>query len=184
MKRFHKIALPALALSGLLAGVSTQALAVMPVSGMATTDMNANPVQNTSPTQNVQLETRILASALSTDAQGQQVLSPITAQTKLTSGNVIEYHGYITNKSPERIRNVTVTLDIPANTELLSLKGLSPTRAKGSADGVKFQNMPLKTNINGVLQDLPMQYYKAVQWDIAGLGLNEVATVKYRVRVK
>lgn len=178
MKRFPKIALPALAL---LAGVSTQALAVMPVSGMATTDINANPVQTA---QNAQLETRILASALSTDAQGQQVLSPITAQTKLTSGNVIEYHGYITNKSPERIRNVTVTLDIPANTELLSLEGLSPTRAKGSADGVKFQNMPLKTNINGVLQDLPMQYYKAVQWDIAGLGLNEVATVKYRVRVK
>lgn len=181
MKRFPKIALSALALSGLLAGVNTQALAVMPVSGMATTDMNANPVQTA---QNAQLETRILASALSTDAQGQQVLSPITAQTKLTSGNVIEYHGYITNKSPERIRNVTVTLDIPANTELLSLEGLSPTRAKGSADGVKFQNMPLKTNINGVLQDLPMQYYKAVQWDIAGLGLNEVATVKYRVRVK
>lgn len=181
MKRFPKIALPALTLSALLAGVSTQALAVMPVSGMATTDMNANPVQTA---QNAQLETRILASALSTDAQGQQVLSPITAQTKLTSGNVIEYHGYITNKGAERIRNVTVTLDIPANTELLSLEGLSPTRAKGSADGVKFQAMPLKTNINGVLQDLPMQYYKAVQWDIAGLGLNEVATVKYRVRVK
>lgn len=183
MKRFHKIALSTLTLSGLLVGLSPQALAVMPVSGMATTDINANPIQNNQ-AQNSQLETRILASVLSTDAQGQQILSPITAQTKLTSGNVIEYHGYITNKGAERIRNVTVTLDIPANTELLSLEGLSPTRAKGSADGVKFQAMPLKTNINGVLQDLPMQYYKAVQWDIAGLGLNEVATVKYRVRVK
>ncbi|ELA09312.1 hypothetical protein MOMA_02865 [Moraxella macacae 0408225] len=177
MEKLTKTALFSLLTSGMMAlGISTQAMAVMPVSGMATTDINLSKT--------TQPETRILASVLSTDSQGQQVLSPITTQTKLTSGNVIEYHGYIINKSSERIRNVTVTFDIPANTELLSLEDLSPVRAKGSTDGVKFQNMPLKTNTNGVLQNLPIKYYKAVQWDILGLGLNEVATVKYRVRVK
>ncbi|WP_410473030.1 hypothetical protein ACGTJS_05200 [Faucicola mancuniensis] len=160
--------------------VSAQALAVLPASGLATTDLNPTAM----PTANTQLNTRILASAVATDAQGQEVLSPITNQTQLTSGNVIEYRGYVVNNSPERIRNATVTLDIPANTELLSTETLSPNRAKGSIDGVNFQYLPLRTNVGGVMQPVATHFYKAVQWDIEGLGLNEVATVKYRVRVK
>ena len=66
----------------------------------------------------------------------------------------------------------------------ISTTNKKPTRAFGSMDGANFQYMPLKTNMNGVLQNLPMAYYKAIQWDVAGLGLNEVAMVKYRLKVK
>lgn len=112
------------------------------------------------------------------------MLSPVNAQTRLASGNIVEYRGYLTNNSPDRIRNMKVTMNIPANMELVSTSDVEPTRAFGSMDGANFQYMPLKTNMNGVRQNLPMAYYKAIQWDVPGLGLNEVAMVKYRLKVK
>lgn len=141
------------------------------------TSLPVTPIAN-------QLQTRLLASVVSQDSQGQEVLNPINVQTRLVSGNIVEYRGYVTNNSPERIRNMKVTLSIPANMELLGTTDVVPERAYGSMDGVNFQYMPLKTNIGGVLQNLPMSYYKAVQWDVPGLGLNEVAMVKYRLKVK
>lgn len=142
--------------------------------------VTAAPVSNT----NNQLSPRVLASIVTRDAQGQEVLSPVTAQTKLVSGNIIEYRGYVTNAGTERVSNMKVTLDIPAGMELTGLPDMAPERPYGSMDGTNFQYMPLKANINGVVQELPMSYYKAVQWDIKGLGLNEVAMVKFRARVK
>lgn len=151
----------------------------MPITTMPVTSAAAisAPVAN-------QIQTRILASVVSQDAQGQEVLSPINAQTRLASGNIVEYRGYLTNNSPDRVRTMKVTMAIPANMELVSINDVLPERAYGSMDGANFQYMPLKTNIGGVLQDLPTSYYKAVQWDVPGLGLNEVAMVKYRLKVK
>lgn len=133
---------------------------------------------------NAALTSRVLVSVVGRDATGQEALSPITPQTQVASGNVLEYRGYITNQGSERVRNMKVTFDIPANMELISQADLEPARARGSVDGVNFQYMPLKMNVGGVLQDVPMSQYRAVQWEIPGLGLNEVAMVKYRLRVK
>ncbi|MFW2178302.1 MULTISPECIES: hypothetical protein [unclassified Moraxella] len=143
------------------------------------TNGSINPIVNARP----QLDNQLFGYIVGTDAQGQESFIPVTAQTNVSAGNVIEYRGYITNNSPDRVRSMKVTYAIPANTELLSTQ-VSPERAYGSADGQNFQYMPLKTNASGTLQNLPMAYYKAVRWDIQGLGLNEVAEVKYRVRVK
>lgn len=159
----------------LLATLSTYTLAVLPASGLATADMTNNQAP---------LETRILASLVAIDPQGQDVLIPLTNQTALKSGNILEYQGHVINHGKDIVRRTTVTLNIPANTELLDSKTLSPSRAKGSVDGVSFQYMPLRTNINGVLQNMPNHFYKAVQWEIENLGAGEVATVKYRVKVK
>lgn len=133
---------------------------------------------------NAALSSRVLTSVVGRDATGQEALSPITPQTQVASGNVLEYRGYITNQGSERVRNMKATFDIPANMELISQADLEPARARGSVDGVNFQYMPLKMNVGGVLQDVPMSQYRAVQWEIPGLGLNEVAMVKYRLRVK
>ena len=163
-------------------GVSATAMAVLPTVALDPVDNNqAAPIS--APVAS-QVQTRILASVVGRDPQGQEVLSPVNAQTRLASGNVVEYRGYLTNNSPDRIRNMKVTMNIPANMELVSTSDVEPARAFGSMDGVNFQYMPLKTNMNGVLQNLPMAYYKAIQWDVPGLGLNEVAMVKYRLKVK
>lgn len=152
--------------------LSNLATATLPIT-------QANPAASQS-----QVQKLLLASVVARDAAGNEVLNPITAQTRLASGNVVEYHGYVINRSPDRVRNLKVTFNLPANTELTGLPDMSPTRAYGSVDGTNFQYMPLKTNVGGVVQDIPMSAYKAVQWDVQGLGLNEVAEVKYRVRIK
>lgn len=159
----------------ILSTLSMPIFAVLPTSGLATTEMA---------TEKAPLETRILVSLVATNPQGKEVLSPLTNQTPLQSGNVLEYQGYVINHAQDIVRKSNVTLDIPANTELLDIQSLSPSRAKGSVDGVNFQYMPLKTNINGMMQNMPNQFYKAVQWEIENLGAGEVATVKYRVKVK
>ena len=174
--------LSVLALMTALLGASATATAVLPTVALEPVDNNqAAPIS--APVAG-QVQTRILASVVGHDPQGQEVLSPVNAQTRLASGNVVEYRGYLTNNSPDRIRNMKVTMNIPANMELVSTSDVEPTRAFGSMDGANFQYMPLKTNMNGVLQNLPMAYYKAIQWDVPGLGLNEVAMVKYRLKVK
>lgn len=88
------------------------------------------------------------------------------------------------NQGTDIFKKITIALKIPENTELLDTQSISPNRAKGSIDGVNFQYMPLKTNINGIVQNIPNHFYKSVQWDIENIGAGEVATVKYRVKVK
>jgi hypothetical protein len=170
--------LQTLALVTAVFGISSNAIAVLPT---VTLD---NPATTTEIQVDNAIQSRILASVVSQDAQGQEVLSPITAQTRLASGNVVEYRGYLTNHGTDRVRNMKVTMNIPANMELLSTTDVMPERAYGSTDGNSFHYMPLKANMGGSMQNLPMSYYKAVQWDITGLGLNEVAMVKYRLKVK
>lgn len=175
----NNAAIPATAISPVntASTTSTGNVAALPPMASSTAATVSNPAAS-------QIQQRLLASLVSRDEAGKEVLSPVTAQTRVRSGNIIEYRGYVINISPERVRNLKVSFDLPSNTELMSLSDLSPERAMGSSDGVTFQYMPLKTSINGTLQELPMSYYKAVRWNIEGLGLNEVAEVKYRVRVK
>ena len=41
------------------------------------------------------------------------------ANTRLQSGNVLEYQGYFTNTNTDRVRKMTVTMSIPEQVELL-----------------------------------------------------------------
>lgn len=137
-----------------------------------------------SPASQNQLRTKLTASMVAINPQGGEMLAPITPQVQLPKGSIIEYHGYIINNSPERVKTLKASFDIPAGTELQSIASISPQPAYGSNDGQHFNYLPIKGNMNGVLQEMPMSYYKTLQWDIAGLGLNEVAEVKYRVIIK
>ena len=96
-------------------GASAAAMAVLPTVALDPVDNNqAAPISAPAAGQ---VQTRILASVVGQDPQGQEVLSPVNAQTRLASGNVVEYRGYLTNNSPDRIRNMKVTMNIPANME-------------------------------------------------------------------
>lgn len=158
----------------LLATLSINSLAVLPVLGVQTLELSA-----TTP-----VELGIFGSIVTTNPQGQEILVPIHEDKPLQSGTVLEYHSHVSNHGTDILKKITVSLKIPENTELLDTQTISPSRAKGSIDGVNFQYMPLKTNIDGVMQNMPTQFYKAVQWDIENIGAGEVAMVKYRVKVK
>lgn len=175
---FHVVA-------GTLVGVMavTQAQAMLPtpepaLDSPATIQAAKNNQQSSAQAVN----TKITASLISMDANGQELLVPVTADTRLQSGNIVEYQGFFTNTNADRVRKMTVTMSIPEQVELLG--GVAPDFPFGSADGNTFARMPLKGQVNGQAQEIPLKYYQAVRWDIEGVGLNDTVMVKYRAKVK
>ena len=195
MKKSNQFASPFSAWSGhrlfhVVAGtligamVVTQASAMLPtpeqaVDSSAAVQTNATKSSNSSAQA---VNSKITASLISVDANGQEVLAPVNANTRLQSGNVLEYQGYFTNTNADRVRKMTVTMSIPEQVELL--RTVSPEFPYGSADGNTFARMPLRGKVDNQLQEIPLKYYKAVRWDLEGVGLNDTVVVKYRARVK
>lgn len=180
---FHVIA-------GTLVGVMavTQASAMLPtpeqaVDSSVAMQSSTNQASTNSGNSSVQaVNSKVTASLISVGADGQEVLIPVNANTRLQSGNVLEYQGYFTNTNADRVRKMTVTMSIPEQVELL--RTVSPDFPYGSADGDTFARMPLRGKVDNQLQEIPLKYYKAVRWDIEGVGLNDTVAVKYRARVK
>ncbi|MGE6796671.1 hypothetical protein [Psychrobacter okhotskensis] len=180
---FHVIA-------GTLVGVMavTQASAMLPTPEQAVdpsvaVQSNSNQASTNTGNSTVQaVNSKITASLISVDANGQEVLVPVNANTRLQSGNVLEYQGYFTNTNADRVRKMTVTMSIPEQVELL--RAVSPDFPYGSTDGNTFARMPLRGKVDNQLQEIPLKYYKSVRWDIEGVGLNDTVAVKYRARVK
>lgn len=195
MKKSNQFASPFSAWSGhrlfhVVAGtligamVVTQASAMLPtpeqaVDSSAAVQTSANKASNSSAQA---VNSKITASLISVDANGEEVLVPVDANTRLQSGNVLEYQGYFTNTNTDRVRKMTVTMSIPEEVELL--RTVSPDFPYGSADGDTFARMPLRGKVDNQLQEIPLKYYKAVRWDLEGVGLNDTVAVKYRARVK
>lgn len=176
-------------LAHVLTGALVGALAISQASAMLPTPEqavnNSGMLQSTDNNirSNVQaVNSKITASLISVDANGQELLVPVNANTRLQSGNVLEYQGYFTNTNADRVRQMTVTMSIPEQVELV--RAVSPDFPYGSTDGTTFARMPLRGKMDNQLQEIPLKYYKAVRWDIEGVGLNDTVMVKYRARVK
>lgn len=196
MKKSNHLASPFSAWSGhrlfhVVAGTLVGAMAITQASAMLPTPEQAvSPVASQSNTMNVNssrstvqaVNSKITASLISTAADGQEVLVPVDNSTRLQTGNVLEYQGYFTNTNVDRVRTMTVTMSIPEQVELLRV--VAPDFPYGSADGNTFARMPLRGRVDNQLQEIPLEYYKAVRWDIEGVGLNDTVMVKYRARVK
>ncbi|WP_169393214.1 MULTISPECIES: hypothetical protein [Psychrobacter] len=169
-----------------VAGTLISAMAVTQASAMLPTPEpvidNPAAVQAASNSNAQAVATKITASLLSVDANGRETLVPVTASTRLQAGNIIEYQGYFTNTNPDRVRKMTVTMSIPEQVELLG--NVSPDFAFASTDSANFARMPLRGQVNGQTQEIPLQYYQALRWDLEGVGLNDTVMVKYRARVK
>ena len=195
MKKSNQFASPFSAWSGhrlfhVVAGtligamVVTQASAMLPTPEQAV-DSSVAVQANTNKSSNSSAQavnSKITASLVSVDANGQEVLVPVNANTRLQSGNVLEYQGYFTNTNADRVRKMTVTMSIPDQVELL--RTVTPDFPYGSVDGNAFARMPLRTRVNNQLQDVELKHYKAVRWDLEGVGLNDTVVVKYRAKVK
>jgi hypothetical protein len=195
MKKSNQFASPFSAWSGhrlfhVVAGtligamVVTQASAMLPTPEQAvdsTMAMQANTNKSSNSSAQA-VNSKITASLVSVDANGQEVLVPVNTNTRLQSGNVLEYQGYFTNTNADRVRKMTVTMSIPDQVELLNT--VAPDFPYGSVDGNNFARMPLRTKVDNQLQDVALKYYKAVRWDLEGVGLNDTVAVKYRARVK
>lgn len=112
---------------------------------------------------------------------GVETLVPINASTPVKSGDVLEYQGLFTNTG-ERVRKMDVTLSIADGLELVG--GVVPQHASASMDGNRFVRMPIRVNVGGQIQNLPLAQYKALRWTIDDVGLGGTAVVKYRAKLK
>lgn len=193
MKKSNQFASPFSAWSGhrlfhVVAGtligamVVTQASAMLPTPEQAVDSSMAMQASASGNSSAQAVNSKITASLVSVDANGQETLVPVDTNTRLQSGNVLEYQGYFTNTNADRVRKMTVTMSIPDQVELLGT--VSPDFPYGSVDGNNFARMPLRTKVDNQLQDVALRYYKAVRWDLEGVGLNDTVAVKYRARVK
>ena len=193
MKKSSQLANPFTAWAGhrlfhIVAGTLIGAMAVTQASAMLPTPEPA--LDNTATAQSAEssnssaqaINTKITASLISVDANGQELLVPVTDKTRLQSGNILEYQGFFTNTNPDRVRKMTVTLTIPEQVELL--RTVAPDFPYGSVDGNTFSRMPLRTRVDNQLQEVGLEHYKAVRWDVEGVGLNDTVVVKYRAKVK
>lgn len=161
----------------------TQASAILPTPEPA---LNSAPPQqaaaNAGSSSAQAVNSKITASLVSLDPNGKELLIPVTANTILQPGNVVEYQGFFTNTNADRVRKMTVTMSIPEQVELLG--NVTPGFPFGSADGNTFARMPLKGKVDGQTQEIPLKLYQAVRWDLEGVGLNDTAMVTYRARIK
>ncbi|MDN6276506.1 hypothetical protein [Psychrobacter sp.] len=193
MKKSNQFASPFSAWSGhrlfhVVAGtligamVVTQASAMLPTPEQAVGNSAAVQANATGNSSAQAVNSKITASLVNVDAAGQETLVPVNANTRLQPGNVVEYQGHFTNTNADRVRKMTVTMSIPDEVDLLET--VAPDFPYGSVDGQNFTRMPLRTRVDGQLQEIGLEHYKAVRWDLEGVGLNDTVAVKYRAKVK
>ncbi len=127
------------------------------------------------------ISTKTVAIAVKSNGQGQLELTPADASTQLKSGDMIEYRTYLTNNSSDRVRAMTVTSKIPDGFELVG-NVYPDTQTYASIDDRQFNRFPLRGQVGGQMQEIPLQYYKQLRWTLEGVGLNETAVVGYRLK--
>lgn len=113
---------------------------------------------------------------------GQETLTPINAGTPVKSGDILEYQGLFTNNSSERVRSMDVTLSIADGLALVG--GIHPRFPHATIDGSRFVRSPIRANVGGQVQELPLSDYKALRWTLEDIGLGGTSVVKYRAKVK
>lgn len=146
-----------------------------------TTTLTPQAVNQPQSTGQENVNTVVNAFIVKTDPAGKETLIPVNVGTAVKSGDILEYQGLFTNNG-DRIRTMEVTLSIADGTEFTGF--LHPKTAKGSADGQRFVNMPIRVNVGGQVQNLAFGNYKALRWTVEDIGLGGTAVVKYRAKLK
>ncbi len=116
------------------------------------------------------------------NANGQETLTPITPNTSVKKGDLVEYHGLFTNTSKDRVRNMTLTLTLPQGA---TFTGVTEPKlgVQASVDGQQFSFMPLRSSANGQLQNVPFERYQALRFTVEEVGIGATAVVKYRATI-
>lgn len=95
--------------------------------------------------------------------------------------DVIEYRATYTNNTAGTIKGLKATLPIPANTHYVGVS--LPAGALASTDGINFAPMPLKKVVNGQTVNVPLNDYRALQWQISEVPAKKSVTVTAQAKV-
>lgn len=114
---------------------------------------------------------------------GAETLEPVTAQTQIKKGDLVEYQVLLTNNGKDRVRDMRVSLTLPPGAHFTGF--VSPSiGTQASADGSRFLFMPIRSTVNGTTQNLPFSQYQALRWHIQDLGIGATSVVKYRATIQ
>lgn len=114
---------------------------------------------------------------------GAEVLEPVTAQTQIKTGDLVEYQVLLTNNGKNRVRDMRVALMLPQGAKFTGF--VSPSiGTQASADGSRFVFMPIRLIVDGTTQNLPFDQYQALRWNIQDLGIGATSLVKYRAVIQ
>jgi uncharacterized repeat protein (TIGR01451 family) len=115
---------------------------------------------------------------------GKEVMQPADA---VKPGDLIEYQLKYANKGATSVSNMVVTLPIPKGLDYVG--AMTPNAKFASLDGVKFEPIPLKRTVRTadgkeVVQDVPLNEYRALRWDAGQLEAGKVSLFSARARVE
>ncbi len=129
------------------------------------------------------VETTLEARKVVVAADGREKL--VAAETA-KPGDAIEYVVILRNTGRETVRNLSATLPIPGNTELID-GSARPANAKASLDAQRFDYMPLMRGAvrNGkpVVEPVPTREIRYLRWTAAELAGQRSLSFAARVRV-
>ena len=119
-----------------------------------------------------------------------QAAERLEAVSRTQPGDILEYQArYRHDAGASRpLRQVQAVLPIPAVAAVYVPGSAWPVGAEASADGKRFEAMPLKrwvTRPDGSREqiDLQVAQYRALRWNLGDLAPGDVRMVRARVRV-
>lgn len=116
-------------------------------------------------------------------AHGKETLEPVLSSTQIHQGDVIEYRALMTNKGKDRVRSMLVELNIPQGVAFTGV--VEPDLGtQASLDGSRFLYMPIRVNVEGVVQNVDFADYRSLRWNVEEVGIGATAVVKYRATVQ
>ncbi len=101
---------------------------------------------------------------------------------RASSGDVIQYTATYRNTIEKAMTDVNIDIPVPANMVYSGTSSPAPTQA--SLDGKKFENIPLKRQVNGKMVEVPQSEYRAVRWQVKHLPAKKEASVSMNVKVR
>jgi uncharacterized repeat protein (TIGR01451 family) len=128
------------------------------------------------------VETRMEARKVVRSSDGKEAL--VAAETA-RPGDVIEYVVTYRNTGREAVRNLEVTLPIPAHTEFIH-GTTRPAGAKASLDASAFGGMPLQRKVRRdgqyFVETVAYREYRYLRWYPGELAAG--GSIRFRARVK
>ena len=120
-----------------------------------------------------------------------QAAERLEAVSRTQPGDILEYQARYRNDkagASRPVRQVQALLPIPAVAAVYVPGSAWPAGAEASADGKRFEAMPLKrwvTRPDGSREqiDVPVTEYRALRWNLGDLAPGDVRMVRARVRV-
>lgn len=108
-------------------------------------------------------------------------LLPLNTNSQATQGDQIEYHIYVKNTAPYRIRTVPIRITLAQNTAFSG--SISPKPVLASIDRQNFGYVPLQSVDNGQYTPVDESLYQALHWDVEDIAIDGTAILKFRTIV-